>query len=365
MAKLLMITGDRALAEGKQGAFYNTLEEFHKYWDRIDIITPPVKSQKISQIFGNVFIHSSPWPLYCQPFWISKKGRALYNQHKFDLMTVHEYAPFYNGLGARKLWKKTKIPYVLEVMHIPGDPKAAGLKERLYRILTKIFIAWDAKKARAIRVINQKQTPDFLIKAGVLRSKIIYIPAFYIDLDIFRPTEIQKQYDVIFVGRLAENKGIKLLLEASKITKAKTIIVGDGPERTSIEAAIKNNSLKNYIALHGWARDPEEIAALLNKSKILVMPSYNEGGPRVVLEAMACGLPVIVTKVGLMPDIIKDGESGLFVDWNVQNIARKITDLLENGSMRDKFRDAGLELAKQFERREAIKNYADKLKSLI
>ena len=84
MAKLLMITGRGSaidLASGEKGAFYNTLEEFHKYWERIDIIIPraggsPVESPLAP--FDNVFLHPSPWPLIFQSFWILKKGREIY-----------------------------------------------------------------------------------------------------------------------------------------------------------------------------------------------------------------------------------------------------------------------------------------------
>src|SRR3989338_3366311 len=102
--KLLMITGDRALVAGKHGAFYNTLEEFHKYWDRIDIVCPKVSKLKIKnlKLFDNVFIHPSPWPLLFQPFWIFYQGFQILKTSGYSLaannylMTVHEYPPFYN-----------------------------------------------------------------------------------------------------------------------------------------------------------------------------------------------------------------------------------------------------------------------------
>src|SRR3989338_2072901 len=80
MPKLLMISGDRSLAVGKRGAFYNTMEEFHRYWERIDIIVPKTTNYKLKTInyFDNVFIHSSPWPLIFQPWWILKKGRQIF-----------------------------------------------------------------------------------------------------------------------------------------------------------------------------------------------------------------------------------------------------------------------------------------------
>lgn len=369
MAKLLMITGlgsAAGLASGKKGAFYNTLEEFHKYWERVDIICPriyrgpPSGRFEVGSLFGNVFIHISPWPLVFHPFWFLKKGIQIYKEQKFDLMTVHEFPPFYNGIGARLLWQKIKVPYVLEIFHVPGHPQAASIKEVIYKFLFKLFIKFDVSKAKAVRVMNQKQVPDFLVRAGVSREKITFIPAIYVDLDVFKPMNLSKEYDLIFVGRLEKNKGIDLFINAVKKLNTRTIIVGDGPLRKNIE--IKANKLKTNIYFHGWAKDSHEVAELVNKSKVLVMPSYNEGGPRVVLEAMACGVPVLATPVGIVPDL---GSAVVQIDWDADDIALKAEGLLNNPEKYEEGRLSGLETVKQFEKKEAIKNYAEELKKII
>jgi len=385
-----MVSGDRSLAEGKRGAFYNTLEEFHKYWDRIDIICPKIQNPKSEILnkskirnskpipytlnpipfFDNVFIHPSPWPLLLQPFWILKKGREIYREQKFNLMTVHEYPPFYNGIGARLLWHKIKVPYILEIMHIPGYPKAANAKEKIYKTLLKFFIKPDSSKAKAIRVINKNQAPGFLIKAGVAKDKLIYIPAFYIDLNIFQPLGIAKKYDLVFTARLEKNKGITLLLRAIsnikvQIPNVRLLIIGSGPLKAKLQDYVKRNDLGRNVFFSGWLGTADNVALAYNSAKIFINPSFNEGGPRVVLEAMACGLPVITTRVGLMPDIIKDGENGLFTGWEPQEIAEKIIYLLNGQETQAKFSSAGLETVKQFEKIMAVKNFADELKKLI
>ena len=387
MAKLLMITGlgsAKDLASGRQGAFYNTLEEFHKYWDRIDIIAPKIlnpkseilnkskiqnsKSQTIV-LFGNVYIHVSPWPLVFHPFWFLKKGRQIYKEQKFDLMTVHDFPPFYNGIGARLLWQKIKVPYILEILHIPGHPRVASIKEAFYRFLFKLFIRLDVSRAKAVRVMNN-QVAEKLVQFGVPESKINLIPAIYVDSDIFKPMTLPKEYDLIFVGRLEKNKGIDLLLEtASKlktqILNFKMIIVGSGPLKENLKFKIKNLKLQDNVLLHGYAKDSHEIAELLNKSKILVMPSYNEGGPRVVVEAMACGVPVLATPVGIVSDLLKNGSGGEIIAWEAEDIDHKAKGLLSDPNKYQEYSLNGLEIAKQFEKKEAIKNYAEQLKILI
>jgi len=359
-----MISGDRSLAAGKKGAFYNTLEEFHKYWEEINIITPrPKEGQKISEIFGNVFIHSSKNSIFFQPWFIVKKGLEIYKKNRFDIITVHEYAPFYNGLGARMLWGKIKVPYVLELMHIPGYPRSSNFKEYIYKLLTRLLIKSDSSKARAIRVINKNEVPVFLKKAGISEDKIKYIPAFYIDLDVFKPDNFEKKYDLVFVGRLAENKGINIFLDTVKNTDLNAVIVGDGPLREEIELKIENSKLK--INLCGWVKDSRDVVSILNESKILIMPSFNEGGPRVVLEAMACGVPVLCTPVGIVPDIVKSGESGEITNWDPKEIAEKANILINDCELYDKYSKNGLEIANKFEKKEAIKNYAESIKALI
>src|SRR3989344_2761564 len=377
-----MITGlgsARDLASGKKGAFYNTLEEFHKYWERIDIIAPKISRGstsggfEVEPLFGNVYIHISPWSLIFYPFWFLKKALEIYKENRFNLMTVHDFPPFYNGIGARLLWHKIRAPYVLEFHHVPGYPKAANLKEKIYAkpILWRLYWKFFGSKTRAIRVVNQKQTLEFLKSVDMPEEKIIYIPSVYLDLDVFKPLDLEKKYDLILVGRLEENKGIELLLKAIQFLvyglrfPVKCLIVGDGSLSTSLRFKVKGLNLENNVIFYGRAKDSQEIVMLMNKSKALVMTSYNEGGPRVVLEAMACGVRVLATPVGIVPDLLKNGPGGEIIAWEADDITRKAKGLLNNPERYGECRFNGLETAKRFEKKEAIKNYAEKLKSIL
>jgi len=381
-----MITGDRSLAQGKKGPFYYMLEEFSQYWERVDIICPRIKSQnlKVKNIFNNVFIHSSNFPLIFHPWFILKKGQEIFKQQKFDLFTVHSYPPFYNDIGGLWLYKKIKVPYISEIMHITGYPKSGNFKEWLYKITTKILIKYFTKNAEAIRVINQNQTGEFLRKSGIAENKLKYIPAFYIDFDVFKPAIAEKKYDIVFSGRLVKNKGIILLLKAIKQLKnwkpnIELAITGSGPLENKIKSFIKNNRLQNNINFIGWVKGTEELAEIYNQSKIMVMPSFNEGGPRVTLEAMACKTAVLTSRVGIMMDVIQapstgSGQApstnsgqvnGLFINWNPQDIAEKIKRLLDNEELRIKIAENGYKSVQQFERKNAIKNYAEQYQALL
>jgi glycosyltransferase involved in cell wall biosynthesis len=359
--KLLMITGDRALAAGKQGAFYSTLEGLHKHFDRIDVICPnPGVHRYEMQIFGNVYVHPSPWLLFLQPIWIWWQGRRIARHHRPDLMTVHDYAPFYNGIGAWFLLMSLSIPYVQEIMHIPGIPRASSIRERIYRWLSYVMIPWGAQKACAVRVINRHEVPRFLIAAGVPESKILYMPAFYIDFEVFKPRESQKQYDIAFVGRMARNKGVELFLKVLEKTELVGVAVGDGPLLPWVRKEVKRRGLKLHTP--GFANDSSEVAAYLNCSRLLLMPSLNEGGPRVVLEALACGVPVVATPVGIVPDILPPEA---IEEWDVVALAEKVRNILVDDQLYHRLRSSGLQAVMPFERHAAIAAYADALKSCI
>src|SRR3989344_131969 len=305
--RLLMISGKGAVetAQGKRNAFYNTLEELHKYFDRIDVVCGAS-----GELFGNVFFHAK-----------MDYGRS------YDVMTVHEYAPFRNGRLANKIWKKTHVPMIFGIMHIPGLPRVGSWKERIARLMMRWYIKRDVRNAVAIRVIN-KQVGTWLEDRGVPKEKIHVVSAMYIDLDIFKPMNLEKKYDVIYVGRRAKNKGIELFEKAGR--GFKTLIVD------------------------GWAKDSQEIAHLLNQSKLLIMSSYNEGGPRVVLEALACGIPVLATPVGIVPEVLP---KEWIIDWNADNIAQKARKILSENAIVPKIDWSN------FEKKSTIKNYAEFINS--
>lgn len=357
--KLLMISGDRALAFGKRGAFYNTLEELHPHFERIDIICPRVSMQRYNMVvFGNVHVHPSPLPLLCQPFWIWWKGRALIRRFAHELMTVHEYPPFYNGIGARLLHAATGVLYVLELFHIPGVPRASGLKERFYRWLTRQIISWDAAPARVVRVMNQRQVPAFLKDAGVPLQKIRTMPAVYIDTNVFALRDTPKLYDVAFVGRMASNKGINLYLEVIERLGCVGVAVGEGPLLSWARRQAKRRGLK--IHFPGFAVDSTEVARYLNESRVLLMPSFNEGGPRIVVESLACGTPVVATPVGIVEDVLPPE---CIEEWNASDLADKVRNILDDATLYRRLSEQGVATAQPFERSVAITNLVATLQS--
>jgi glycosyltransferase involved in cell wall biosynthesis len=379
--KLLMISGDRSILQGKKGAFWYTLEEFCKSWDRIDIIVPRCETRDLrletrekedthvsglkSQVFPNVYFHPSPKALWYQPWWILRKGQELIAEHRHDVMTVHEYPPFYNGLGALWLWKKCKIPYALEIHHIVGYPTAASFQELIGRWMARLFLGWDAKRAAAVRTVSSsvaKVLPSF----GIHSEKISIVPSFYLDHSLGSlKVPDAKKFDLVFAGRLVANKGLSNLLKALKgIPEATLLIIGDGPLRSFHEAEAEKLGIASRVTFVGWLPTQEEVMQQMLKAQVFVLPSLSEGGPRIALEAMAAGLPVLSTKVGVMPDVLEEGKNGLFTSGSVEDLRQKIIYLLSNEAVCERLGTEARKILDRFERRTLIGNYASFLQRL-
>ena len=154
------------------------------------------------------------------------------------------------------------------------------------------------------------------------RNKIYIAHEHFLDFDEFK---IKKQPDerenlVGYIGRLSEEKGVLNFVKAiPRILEekggVKFLIGGDGPLRDKIEKYLKGNNLNDKVKLVGWIPH-DKLPDYLNELKLIVLPSYTEGLPNIMLEAMACSTPVLATPVGVIPDVIKDGEIGFIMENN-------------------------------------------------
>lgn len=122
---------------------------------------------------------------------------------------------------------------------------------------------------------------------------------------------------LLFVGRLVAAKGLPVLLAALALARRERpslslAVVGDGPDRPALEAEAQALGLGGSVSFLGY-RNQEQVADLLSESSALVLPSFAEGVPVVLMEAMAAGLPVVATRIAGIPELVEDGVSGLLV----------------------------------------------------
>ncbi len=359
--KLLMISGDRSLASGKQGAFWQTLEGLSRHFDRIDVLCPRGGSERT--LFGNVFVHPSPWPLLFQPLFIARAGAALVREHGHQVMTVHDFPPFYNGLGARQLKRRTGIAACEEIHHLVGDPVAADWKEALLRPLNRL-LPWVAGYADGVRVVNGA-VRDRLVAMGVPAANIAVVSSLYLRLDALLPASAAPTYDLVFCGRLVPNKGLITVITAlAQLPGASLLVVGDGPQRAYAEAYAASLGVGDRVTFAGWLPGPADIAAALRSAKVFVLASLSEGGPRVLLEAMACGLPVVTTRVGIAPETVTQSVNGIFYDGTADSMVAALAPLLGDPTLRARMGLAGRAVAERYEYHQGVAAYAAYLRSL-
>jgi len=160
-----------------------------------------------------------------------------------------------------------------------------------------------------------------------------------------------KIYDILFVGRLTQAKGVDVLLRAIKILKnkysknLKIAIVGDGPLKENLNNLTAELGVNGEVKFLGVRKDIEE---LMVSSKIFVLPSRWEGLPMVILEAMSRGMSIIATKVGGIPELIENGKEGILISpEDSETLARAISSLLKNEELQEKLSQAAYEKVRE------------------
>ncbi len=158
---------------------------------------------------------------------------------------------------------------------------------------------------------------------------------------------------LISAGRLVPWKGFELLIDLmpeilKNIPDAKLIIIGSGPDKTKLENKIKYLNLGNKIVLLGSIKH-EDLLLYLKGGDIFVLNTAYEGLSHQILEAMACGIPVVTTNIGGNPEVIENKVNGLLVDYNNDDQLKKaIITLCSNQDLANKFRLAAKDVFTDF-----------------
>ena len=202
-------------------------------------------------------------------------------------------------------------------------------------------------------------------------GKISHGSRFYVDTDFFRITkDVSSRKEIIgYIGRFEEIKGVVNFIKAVSLVfkepvGVEVVIGGDGPQRDDINKEIADAKSGDRVTLTGWIPH-DKLPQYLNEIKLLVIPSYAEVGPHIVFEAMACGTPVLATPVGIIPDIVKDGETGFIMEDNSpQCIARNIIRALNYPDLDRIAKTARVLVEKEYTHEAAVDRYRKILSDL-
>lgn len=161
------------------------------------------------------------------------------------------------------------------------------------------------------------------VKAMGFRKEIVHLPNF-IDIKDYLPKYNSNGKTICYFGRLSKEKGLFTLIEAVKGLDTKLKIIGDEPLKKNLEEKIRRENLAD-VSFLGY-KSGEELKNEVKNSMVVVLPSEcYENYPRSVMEAFALGKPVIGARIGGIPELVKDGESGLtFEPGNVEDLRDKI-----------------------------------------
>ena len=153
---------------------------------------------------------------------------------------------------------------------------------------------------------------------------------------------------ILFIGNIEIFKGIFELLEAfqqinSNNKNVKLMIIGGGTKEHKIKNKVSKYNLDDYVIFKGEI-SPETIQNYYQMADIFTLPSYTEGLPMVVIEAMACGIPVVGSNAGGIPELVKDNVNGFLVPpKDVEILKEKLEILVDNDKLRKKFGKGALE----------------------
>lgn len=263
---------------------------------------------------------------------------SLWNSRRADLIYANWLGAGIVGAAVSMLTGK---PLVISFR---GDDGYLARDRLLWRLLTK----WVSKRAAAIAPVSSELL-EIIRTLGVPEEKL-YLPRFGVDAEMFVPAEQPVRNSdpvrVIYAGALIPKKGIQTLFQAlnhESLRDVCLVLVGDGYYADELRSLCESAGLSQRTHWTG-SLSPPAVAEEMRRSDILCLPSFTEGSPNVIKEAMACGLPVVASRVGGVPDLVREGETGLLFEAGDANQLRTcLVKLVADGHLRRKMGAAARE----------------------
>ncbi len=355
----------------------------------IHVLAPHTKGSQIREIMNGVHVHryrygpeawenlaydggmlrkvkNNPMLIFLLPtFFVCQwlEIRRLHRQYQFSLLHAHWIIP--QGIVALF----SPLEYII-TSH-GGDLFA--LDNIFFRPIKKLVL----NKARAITVVSHAMATQ-CVKLGVRENDIHIMPMGIDGTTRFTPPKNSdnKRKGILFVGRLVEKKGVIHLIHAISILARQQrqfllTIIGDGPDKSQLEAEVKKHSLEGQVIFKGALRQ-SEIIPYYQQAKLFVLPSIisrdgdQEGLGLVTLEAMACGCPVIASDLPAVRDVVNDRQSGLLVPpANPDALAGAVLELMDNSALREELSRVGINKSKEFDWTTVCANYGKLMARLL
>jgi glycosyltransferase involved in cell wall biosynthesis len=264
----------------------------------------------------------------------------LQKQEHFDICLVFFGIP--SGPIGYVLKKKYKLPYVIRF----GGGDVPGFQERftkVYKLIAPaIKMIWRNADARIANSEGLRQ-----MALNFYDKKEFQVICNGVDTDMFYPAwqKEHSDFQILFVSRLIERKGLQHIIPQlkhiqSQVAKKITlVIVGDGPYRSELERLTAECGAWDMVRFEGQ-KGKQELLPYYQSADLFILPSAKEGMPNVVLEAMACGLPILMTPCEGSAELV-DGNGYI---QNKEEFASEIVELIVDEQLREKMGKASIAL---------------------
>ncbi|MEM1183158.1 MAG: glycosyltransferase family 4 protein, partial [Acidobacteriota bacterium] len=262
--------------------------------------------------------------------------------------------PFFSPLYSR-------VPKIVLVHHVHQEVFRRELPvgaSHLAAWLEASAMPWAYRRDAFVAV--SPSTRQDLADLGVPAEQIAIIHNG-LDADLFHPPDRSDAAEgqrtrpptVLWIGRLRRYKCVETVIDAASLwaqshPTLQLLIAGDGPSRPELEERVRGHRLGDRVSFLGFVDDRRKVK-LLQDADLVVQTSMKEGWGMTVIEANACGTPVVASRVAGLKDSVRDGETGQLVPWNdASALADAVTALIDDGDRRQRYAAAGLRWARSF-----------------
>lgn len=279
------------------------------------------------------------------------KLAKLMGQERPDVVHTHLDVIKYAVLAA----KLAGVKKCVHTVHSLADREAEG---RIQKIINGTYFrrGWSTPVAL---------TPEVQVSVAEFYGlPLARIPVIYNGIDLSRcipktTYETGETMTILHVGRFDVPKNHAGLLEAFRLLRethpeCRLRLVGDGDLRADMEALAKEKGVSDAVEFCGMQSN---VYPYLHNADIFTLPSIYEGNPMTIIEAMGTGLPIVASRVGGIPDMIHDGESGILVEPEPQSICAGFTRLVEDGALRQRLGETALRESQTFSAEHMARDY--------
>lgn len=325
-----MLSLDKAILE-RDSAVQKRLLALSEKAGEITALVPGEKDEKV-EVSPHLTVYSVAGPKVMQLWKMWAKGTSFIS---FDLITVQD--AYFLGFLAVQLGKKFSIPVEVQVH---GFEKKEGSRAHLARYVLS--------HATKIRVVSERLEQELISNLQSPISKLYKLPVctqVEAPQRGFRRKTVPYPFTFLTVGRLVPVKNIGLQIRAlaklsEKIPHIRLQIVGDGPLAESLKLEVKSLELEDKVLFEGRQ---EQVNMYYEEADAFLLTSDSEGWGRVVLEAAAHKLPIIMTDVGLAREVIQNEVNGLIIPvGDEQELVRAMRDLLDKPELRERLGEGAL-----------------------